>query len=108
MRNHCLQSERTLEVLCAQQSYLPLRAHYSSVQGIAGWKWSKGANLSCSKKGMKSSKGQEPVVECEGTDDVDVLGVAATETTQKTLECDKIILQHYSRASRIEEQGGNL
>ena len=39
------------------------------------------------KKGMKSSmEGQEPVVEYEGTDDVDVLGVAATETTQKTLE----------------------
>ena len=31
-------------------------------------------------------EGQEPVVEYEGTDDVDVLGVAATETTQKTLE----------------------
>ena len=66
------------------------------VQGIVDGmlEWSKGANLSggvlidaFAKKGMKSSmEGQEPVVEYEGTDDVDVLGVAATETTQKTLE----------------------
>ncbi|DAC13716.1 MAG TPA: proteasome assembly chaperone family protein [Candidatus Poseidoniales archaeon] len=66
------------------------------VQGIVDGmlEWSKGAKLSggvlidaFAKKGMKSSmEGQEPVVEYEGTDDVDVLGVAATETTQKTLE----------------------